>query len=296
MMRIAGANSAPRSISRRWRALGRNRMLQLGVAVVVLAAVAAVMAPWLAPADPSQTFDGERLRPPSLSHLIGTDEFTRDVFSRVIHGARVSIAVGVIVTLFCSVVGGALGLIAGYYRSADHLIMRVLDGLMAFPGILLAIALAAALGPSIGTVIATLVVVYTPAVARVVRGPTLVNREAAYVTAARALGASDARILLLHLLPGALTPLLVQTTFTFSFAVLAEATLSFLGVGVPPDIPTWGNMLSEAKVVISQAPWLTVGPGAALATLIVGLNLVGEGLRDVFDPHQLALDEARSGR
>ncbi len=274
---------------RRWRAFKRHRPVLVGLLIVSAFAVSAVLAPWLAPADPLATVAGRRLQAPSVSHVFGTDEFSRDVFSRVLHGTRVSLAVALSVVMLCTTVGGTLGLLAGFYRGVDRVLMRILDGLMAFPGILLAIAVAAVLRPSVGTVVATLVLVYTPAVARVVRAPTLANKEAAYVQAARALGASDARILLLHLLPNALAPLLVQATFTFSFGILAEATLSFLGLGVPPPTPSWGNMLTDAKDVLQQAPWLTVAPGAALVLFTVGLNLLGDGLRDLLDPRHFTL-------
>jgi peptide/nickel transport system permease protein len=173
--------------------------------------------------------------------------------------------------------------------------MRILDGLMAFPGLLLAIAISAVLKPSIGTVVAALTIVYTPYAVRVLRAPVLANRDELYVMAAQALGASDARILMIHLLPNSVAPLLVQATFTFSFGVLAEATLSFLGVGVPPPTPSWGNMLNDAKVVLQQAPWLTWAPGLALVTVTLGLNLLGDGLRDLLDPRHFTLAAEKGG-
>lgn len=263
-----------------------------GALLVGAYAVGAIFAPWLAPYDPLSGIPGRRLLAPSAEHLFGTDEFNRDLLSRVVYGARVSLGVAVVVTVICSLLGGALGLISAYYPSVDRVAMRILDGLMAFPAILLAIAVAAVLRPSIGTVVITLALVYTPAVARVVRAPTLANKSSAYVEAARVVGASDARIIALHLLPNVLSPLLVQASFTFSFAVLAEATLSFLGVGVPPATPSWGNLLTDAKDLLQQAPWLTLAPGGALVLFTVGLNLLADGLRDLLDPRYVSLASA----
>jgi peptide/nickel transport system permease protein len=285
--RAAERPAALSTAARRWRAARRHWLLWVGLAIVALYLLIALLAPLIAPYDPVQSFTGARLRPPSPGHPFGTDDFSRDVLSRTIHGTRVSVTVGLSVTLLTTLVGGVLGLLVGYYRSLDRVLMRVLDGLMAFPAILLAIAVAAALRPSLGTVIVALALVYTPYVVRVLRAPVLANRELAYVEAARNLGASDLRILLVHLLPNSVAPLVVQATFTFSFAVLAEATLSFLGVGVPPPTPSWGNMLSDAKIVLQQAPWLTWAPGLALVIVTLGLNLLGDGLRDILDPRHV---------
>jgi peptide/nickel transport system permease protein len=217
------------------------------------------------------------------------------VWSRVVHGARLSILVGSCVVLVAFLGGMAFGLVGGYYRALDNVVMRVMDGLMAFPGIILAIALMASLGPSVLNVILALGIVYVPRVARIVRGSVLVVRETPYVEAARALGLPDWRIVLLHVLPNCLSPVIVQGTFIFAAAVLGEAALSFLGVGVPPQIPSWGNVLSEGRLYLQQAPWLTLCPGAAIMASILGLNLFGDGLRDLLDPklrdvHQGARD------
>jgi peptide/nickel transport system permease protein len=267
-------------------------MVLVGLLIVLVFLLVALAAPWIAPADPAQSFSGARLSPPSVTQPFGTDDFSRDVLSRVIHGTRISMAVGLSVALLTTLLGGLLGLLTGYYQTADRVLMRILDGLMAFPGILLAIAIAAVLRPSIGTVVTALTIVYTPYTVRVLRAPVLAQREAPYVVAARALGASDGRLLLRHLLPNSIAPLLVQATFTFSYGILAEATLSFLGIGVPPPTPSWGNMLADAKNVLQQAPWMTWAPGLAVLTVTLGLNLVGDGMRDLLDPRHFTTSGA----
>jgi peptide/nickel transport system permease protein len=225
-----------------------------------------------------------RLVRPNTVHWFGTDDVGRDVYSRVVYGARLSLLVGTAVVLFSIVFGMAAGLAAGFYRVLDNPVMRVMDGLMAFPAIILAIALMASLGPSVLNVIVAIGVVYTPRVARVVRGSVLVVRETAYVEAARALGVSDAGLIARHVLPNCLSPVIVQGSFVFAAAVLTEAALSFLGVGVPPYIASWGNVLSEGRLYIQQAPWLVLYPGGAIMVTILGLNLFGDGLRDLLDP------------
>ena len=193
---------------------------------------------------------------------------------------------GAAVVALALVAGVLCGLLAGYYRRLDNAIMRVMDGLMAFPAIVLAIALMAVLGPSVLNVVVAIGVVYTPRVARIVRASVLVIRETAYVEAARALGASDGALLARHVLPNCLSPVVVQASFVFAAAVLTEAALSFLGVGVPPYVPSWGNILSEGRLYIQQAPWLVLYPGAAIMLTILALNLVGDGLRDALDPRE----------
>jgi len=260
-----------------------------GLTILAAYGLVAVLANEIAPASPFQSFPGSRLSPPSAAHWFGTDDFGRDVFSRVVYASRISITVGLAVSLITTLFGGFLGLLAGYYRLFDRIVMRTLDGLMAFPGILLAIAISGILKPSVETVVVALSIVYTPYAVRVLRAPVLANREAVYVEAARCLGAQDWRILALHILPNSVQPLLVQSTFIFSFAVLAEATLSFLGLGVPPPTPTWGGMLNDGKIVMVQAPWLIWGPGSALVLITLALNMVGDGLRDLLDPRSFTL-------
>lgn len=274
--------SAP---ARRWlRQLRRRRIALLGLVLVALNLAVAVLAPAIGRWEPQRLDVQARLAPPTASHWMGTDDVGRDVWSRVVHGARLSMLVGGAVVILSFVGGIVFGLLGGYYRPLDNVLMRVMDGFMAFPGIILAIAMMASLGPSVINVIVALGVVYVPRVARIVRGSVLVIRETPYVEAARALGAPDLVVLGRHVLPNCLSPVIVQGTFIFAAAVLGEAALSFLGVGVPPQIPSWGNVLAEGRLYLQQAPWLTLFPGAAIMACILGLNLFGDGLRDLLDP------------
>ena len=266
------------------RLLMRRRIVVVGMALVAAAFLVALLAPLLTRHNPMELEIAARLRAPSRVNLFGTDSFGRDVFSRVVYGARLSILVGAMSVSVAAVGGGLIGLLAGYYPRLDGILMRVMDGIMAFPNIVLAIALMASLGPSVFNVIVSLGFVYLPRVARVVRSGVLVVRESLHVEAARALGAGDARILRLNILPNCFSPIIVQATFVFAYAVLGEAALSFLGVGVPPYISSWGNILSEGRQFITQAPWITMFPGAAIMLTVLGLNVVGDGLRDAFDP------------
>jgi peptide/nickel transport system permease protein len=264
--------------------LRRRPVVLLGGALILLLAAAGLLAGVLAPADPQAMSIGERLRGPSPRHLFGTDDFGRDVFSRVLYGIRLSLAIGVAVLLLSTGVGLPVGLVAGYVRRLDNPLMRVMDALMAFPAVILAIALMAALGPSAVNVAVALGIVYSPRMARVVRGSVLVVREFEYVTAAQALGVPESLIMVRHVLPNCLSPAVVQGTFIFAYAVLGEALLSFLGAGVPPHVPSLGTILSGGRVYMSQAPWITIFPGLAIMLLVIGLNLFGDGLRDILDP------------
>jgi peptide/nickel transport system permease protein len=276
--------------------LARRKITLVGVVLMVLVVVVGLVAPFIA-VSPTHMDVSARLTRPGAAHWFGTDDVGRDVFSRVVHGARLSLLVGVAVVVFSFVVGLGCGLVAGYYRRLDNVVMRVMDGLMAFPAIILAIALMASLGPSVLNVIIAIGVVYTPRVARVVRGSVLVIRETSYVEAARALGASDVALLGRHVLPNCLSPVIVQGSFVFAAAVLTEAALSFLGVGVPPYVPSWGNILSDGRLYMQQAPWLVLYPGAAIMLTVLGLNLFGDGLRDLLDPkiRGLQTDRQRAG-
>jgi peptide/nickel transport system permease protein len=265
----------------------------VGLVLVAITVAIGVLAPLIA-TNPTRMDVSARLQTPGTAHWFGTDDLGRDVFARVVYGARLSLLVGVAVVALALIVGLAAGLAAGYFRRLDNLIMRVMDGLMAFPAIILAIALMASLGPSVTNVIVAIGVVYMPRVARVVRGSVLVVRETAYVEAARALGLADAWIILRHVLPNCLSPVIVQGSFVFAAAVLTEAALSFLGVGVPPYVPSWGNILSEGRLYLQQAPWLVLYPGAAIMITILGLNLLGDGLRDLLDPKIRGLQTERS--
>lgn len=270
--------------ARRWRSFKSNKVMAGATIIVVLYILIAIFAPLFAPSDPLAALPNARLQSPSLAHPFGTDTFSRDELSRTIFGTRVSIAVGFLVSVISTVIGAFFGLVAGYFPRVDRILMRVMDGLMAFPGIILAIAIAAALGSGVSTVVIALVIVYAPYTARIMRAPVLASKGDLYVVAAQSIGASDSRILRIHVLPNSIAPVLVQATFVFSFSVLAEATLSFLGVGVPPPTPSWGNMLNAAQPVIQSATWLIWAPGAALLVLTIMLNLVGDGIRDLLDP------------
>jgi peptide/nickel transport system permease protein len=275
--------AAPSTATRLFRVFVRRKIVAVGAALVVLTALVGIAGPFVA-VNPGHMDVAARLQGPSARHWFGTDDVGRDVFARVVYGARLSLLVGVAVVAFAFVIGMTAGLTAGYFRRLDNVIMRVMDGLMAFPAIILAIALMASLGPSVTNVIVAIGVVYSPRVARVVRGSVLVIRETAYVEAARALGLTNLWIILRHVLPNCLSPVIVQGSFVFAAAVLTEAALSFLGVGVPPYVPSWGNILSDGRLYLQQAPWLVLYPGAAIMITILGLNLLGDGVRDLLDP------------
>jgi peptide/nickel transport system permease protein len=263
--------------------LARRTTTLVGAVIMAVMLAVGLLAPLIG-GDPGHMDVAGRLTAPSRVHWFGTDDVGRDVWSRVVYGARLSLLVGVAVVALSFVVGVLCGVVAGYYRRLDNAVMRVMDGLMAFPAIVLAIALMAALGPSVVNVIVAIAVVYSPRTARVVRGSVLVIRETSYVEAARALGASDVTLIGRHILPNCLSPVIVQGSFVFAAAVLTEAALSFLGVGVPPYVPSWGVVLAEGRLYLQQAPWLVLYPGAAIMLTIFGLNLFGDGLRDLLDP------------
>jgi peptide/nickel transport system permease protein len=262
----------------------QRRIIGLGAAILLLVLTAAVAAPSLAPYDPLDIQPAERLKRPAQPHPFGTDEFGRDILSRVLYGARLSLLVGGLVTAAAVTVGTLIGLGAGSSPRADRVIMRIMDGVMAFPDILLAIALMAALGPSLRNVVIALAFVYTPRVARVVRASVLVVVNQDYVEAARAIGARRWRILARHVLANCVSPIIVQGTFVAAYAMLGEAALSFLGVGVPPETPTWGGIIAAGQLYLSQAWWISIFPGAAVILSVLALNLVGDGLRDFLDP------------
>ena len=266
------------------RRLAQRRIVGLALVVLAIVALLALTAPWLAGADPNDTAVSERLRGPGAAHWLGTDELGRDLYARIVHGARYSLAIAALTALASLAVGAALGLAAGFFRRLDAPLMRLVDAMMALPDILLAIALVAVLGPSLANVTLALTLVYTPRVARVVRASTLVVRELPFVEAARALGARRTRIVLRHVLPNLLSPLLVQGSFIFAYAILAEAGLSFLGVGVPPDIPTWGTMIAGSLDYADRAFWTIFCPGVAIVLTALSLQMLGDGVRDLLDP------------
>jgi peptide/nickel transport system permease protein len=264
--------------------LFRRRLVLAGAVILGAVALLALFAPWLTPYDPMALKILDRLQSPRAAHWFGTDELGRDVFSRVIFGARYSLLIGALVVLISTVGGVLLGLAAGFFRRLDGPVMRLVDAMMSFPDILLAIALVAVLGASVSNVILALAIVYTPRVARVVRASTLVVRELLFIEAAHALGISTWRILFIHILQNIASPILVQATFIFAYAVLAEAGLSFLGVGVPPVLPTWGTMIASGQQFAHQAIWLVVFPGLAIILSALSLQMVGDGFRDLLDP------------
>ena len=256
----------------------------LGSMLVLLILLVAIFANQIAGQDPTALNPAERLAGPSAAHRFGTDNFGRDLFSRTVHGTRISLGVGFGVSLAALLGGIIFGLLAGYYRRLDAPLMRLMDAVMAFPGIILAIGIVAATGQSIANVILALGVVYIPRVARLVRSVVLSVREQAFIEAARAIGVRDWRLLGRHILPSSWSPIIVQGTFVFAEGVLGEATLSFLGVGPPPIYPSWGTILSEARPFIREAPWMMILPGIALTVTVLSLNLMGDGLRDLLDP------------
>ena len=266
------------------RKLFRRRLVLVGAVILGIVTFLAIFAPWITPYDPMALKILDRLQSPRAAHWFGTDELGRDVFSRVIFGARYSLLIGAMVVLISMIGGVLLGLVAGFFRRLDGPIMRLVDAMMSFPDILLAIALVAVLGASMTNVILALSIVYTPRVARVVRASTLVVRELLFIEAARALGVSTWRILFIHILNNIASPILVQATFIFAYAVLAEAGLSFLGVGVPPALPTWGTMIASSQQFAHQAIWLVVFPGVAIILSALSLQMVGDGFRDLLDP------------
>ncbi|MEZ4522358.1 MAG: ABC transporter permease [Thermomicrobiales bacterium] len=253
-------------------------------AVLLIVIGASILAPWLAPKDPNHIDPVVRLMPPSSEHLLGTDDLGRDILSRLMFGGRVSLVVGMFVMVISAGAGTVFGLVAGFYRRLDGLIMRTMDGFMAFPGVLLAIAVVISLGARQSSVILALSLVYIPVVSRLMRGMTIVIRELPYVEAARALGLRDRVILRRYVAANAISPLIVQAAFIAAYAILAEASLSFLGASVNPETPTWGNMLRDGQRLLSRAWWMAVAPGVVLFVTVLALTLLGDALRDALDP------------
>jgi peptide/nickel transport system permease protein len=266
------------------RRLARHNSFRIGFVVIVVLTLAAVLAPWIAREAPTQMHLRLRFKPPSAASPFGTDLFGRDVMGRVLYGGQLSLWIGFATAVLSSVLGAAIGVVSAQYRRIDAVTMRVMDGLMAFPAILLAIGVSAALGPQTGSVIAALTFSYMPRTARVVRASALVIRELEFVDAARVAGATDLRLMLRHILPNCMGPLLVQFSFTFAYAILAESALSFIGVGPPPPAPSWGNIIAEGRDYTIEAWWIMLFPGIAISVAALGMNLLGDGLRDLLDP------------
>jgi len=282
----AGPEVEPAARPRRglvWRAR-RHPMVALGAALLVVMVVIAVVAPWLSVYDPLAIEALARLRPPSAEHVLGTDAIGRDVWSRTVHGGRISLLIGIVVAILATAVGLAIGLISGYSRIADAILMRLMDGLMSIPAILLAIALMAVARASIMTVIVAITVVEVPRVVRLVRSVVLAIREQPYVEAAIVVGSRFRKILIRHILPNTIAPLTVQATYICAAAILIESLLSFLGAGTPPEVPSWGNIMAEGRAYFQLAPWIILAPGLFLAATVLAINLMGDGLRDMLDP------------
>lgn len=268
--------------------LRRRPVAAAALGILGAISIAAAVAPWLGLPPPDRIDMAHRLLPPAAAHPFGTDNLGRDVLARVIYSGRVSLPIGVAVMVVSTTCGAAVGLLTGYYRKVDNVVTRILEGLMAFPAILLAIALVAALGFGARNEVIAIALVYFPRTARIVRASTLQLKARAFVEAAVALGEGDTRIMAVHIFRNALPPLIVQSTFVFAEAILADAALSFLGLGVKPPTPTWGNMLDEAHVFAMLAPWFIVFPGIAIVVTVLSLNLLGDAVRDLVDPHAVA--------
>jgi peptide/nickel transport system permease protein len=267
------------------RLLRGNRLAVAGVLIIATLIFLTIFGPSLSRYDPIALDMSARLQPPSLEHLFGTDDFGRDVLSRVLSGAAVSLQVGLIAVGISLTIGTLLGAISGYYGGLlDEGIMRFMDILFAFPAILLAIAILAALGPGVSNAMIAIGIVYIPIFARITRGSVLTVREQVFVESARSIGCRDYRILGRHILPNVMAPIIVETTLSLAFAILAEAALSYLGLGTQPPDPSWGRMLSESRAYILDAPWLGIFPGLAIMFTVMGFNFLGDGLRDALDP------------
>jgi peptide/nickel transport system permease protein len=280
-----------------WRLLRRSKLAFAGLIIILALIFLAIFGPTIAPYNPNKIAVRDRSQAPSLSHLFGTDDRGRDVLSRVLYGARVSLKVGVIAVGISATIGTFLGAIGGYFRGwLDEVIMRLTDILFAFPAILLAIAIMAMLGPSASNAMIAIGVVYTPIFARITRASVLSVREEVYVEAARASGAGSMRIISRHIMPNVLAPIIVETTLSLAFAILAEAALSFLGLGTPPPEPSWGRMLSEGRDFMQDAPWMGLFPGLAIILAVMGFNFFGDGLRDALDPRLKAVLDVRNRR
>jgi len=268
-----------------WARLRRSVAVSAGAVILLGVLAVALLAPVIAPYNPIANSLTDRLKTPSRAHLFGTDDFGRDVFSRVVWGARVSLLVAAVVVSVAALGGGAVGLVSGYLGGRlDHAVMRVVDMMLAFPALLLALALMAGLGSSLLNVILAITVAFLPRFTRLQRAVTLAVREREFVTAAVALGSSQGRVLLHHVAPNCLAPALVMLTVSAADAILVESSLSFLGLGVQPPAPTWGAVISDGRSFLQNAPWISGFSGAAIMITVLGLNLLGDGLRDLLDP------------
>jgi len=283
---LPAAAMPPRSARRRIlvRRLWRHRSFRVGAGIVAVIVLMAIAAPLLSGGQPNAMSLRNRFAPPSADFIFGADNFGRDIFTRVLYGARISLWIGFASAILAAAGGALVGMASAWFRRLDGIIMRIMDALLAFPAILLAIGINAALGPQVSSVIIALASAYVPRMARIVRAAALVVRELDYVDAARVSGAGGGRIIFRHILPNVMAPLLVSVTFVFAYAILAEAALSFLGIGPPPPHPSWGNIIAEGRDYSVEAWWIMLFPGLAISLAALGMNLLGDGLRDVLDP------------
>mgnify|MGYP001187645528 CR=1 FL=1 len=269
------------------RRLLANKSLLIGGIILIIIGLIAILGPSFLSNTPYQIFAEERLSAPSREFIFGTDNMGRDLLSRVIFGARVSLFVGLMASGVTALVGLMVGLYASYYRFLDHILMRICDGLMAFPAILLALAIMAALGANALNVIVALSIVMIPTVARVIRSAALVVQEQTFIEAIKAQGAGSFRVIWVHIAPNVLSHLIIQATYVFAISIIIEASLSFMGVGIPAPDPSWGNIIYEGKIHITRAWWMTLFPGAFILSTVIALNLFGDGLRDFLDPYTI---------
>ncbi|CRK81779.1 oligopeptide ABC transporter membrane protein [Neobacillus massiliamazoniensis] len=268
-----------------WLAFYKNRLALAGLGIVVLFIFIAIIAPWIAPYSYKEQILTERMQPPSSKHWFGTDDFGRDIFTRILYGARISLWVGFFSVLGSVVIGTVLGIVAGYYgRWVDAIISRIFDIMLAFPSILLAIAVVSILGPSLQNALIAIAVINIPNFGRLVRSRVLSVKQEEFIMAARAVGMKDARILFHHILPNSISPVIVQATLAIATAIIEAAALGFLGLGAQPPSPEWGKMLADSKQYLVQAPWTLLFPGIAIMLTVLGFNLMGDGLRDALDP------------
>lgn len=261
-----------------------NLRIIIGGGFLFVILILTIFAPYLISYSPNDININDRLISPNFKHLFGTDAFGRDLLSRVIYGGRVSLFVGIISTILIGIFGTIIGITTGYYKRVEMVVMRIMDAMMSFPSVLLALALISIFGPGTMKIIYALTIVYIPRCARVVRASTIYIKSTEFVEAARSLGYSEFRILTRHILPNCINPLIIQLTVTFANAILSEAGLSFLGLGPSPPTPSWGSILSDARVLIWNAPWISFFPGIAIFLTVLSLNILGDGLRDILDP------------
>jgi len=285
-MQAATAATAPAAARRpsRLRRVARRPLPALGAVLLALLVFSALAAPWLTSIDPFEMNVVDRLMPPDGTYWFGTDAYGRDIFTRTLYGGRVSLIIGASVAVASTVIGLVIGVVAGYFRFADAILMRIMDGLMAIPGILLAIGLMSLTRASIWVVIVAITIPEVPRVVRLVRAVVLSVREQVYIQAATAIGTRFPRLMIRHILPNTFAPLIVQATYIAASAVLVESYLSFLGVGTPPEIPSWGNIIAEGRLYVQLAFWNILFPSVFLALMVLSINVLGDGLRDMLDP------------